>query len=285
MKEILRRGSLQFPFENYKFICKANEFIVCAHWHDEIEIIYILKGSLDLLVDEHMLTLFAGDVYFINSGTMHHMTSSNSGVEYVAYVFPLEYLSFDIEDYSQQQILTPLITKKLLFPNKVNDNFILDKIKKSIMNLVHIDTNRAIGYQLATKIELYTLINILYTEKLFIESTSKSSLTTNKKLMSYLNQYYTEQITLDDISKHINMSPNYFCRYFKSQFGKTFIEYLNYLRIEKACILLATETMPIVDIALEIGYNSISYFNRQFKIIVGTTPKIYRQTKKKTSVL
>ncbi len=280
MKEILKRGSFQFPFQNYNHTYNSNQFIVSAHWHDEVEILYVTKGTIDLLIDETIYTVNAGDIYFINSGVMHQMTAGSDGVKFIAYIFPLEYLSFDVEDYTQQQIITPLINKELLFPTKLMHLTAYTPIKNHIIDLAMTDTTRNTGYQLTTKVALYSIINILYIEKLFINSKKSYSLSTNKKIVSYLNQHYIDSITLEDISNHVSVSTNYFCRYFKQQFGKTLIEYINFLRIEKACILLESEDLPIVDIAMDVGFNNISYFNRQFKSIMNTTPKLYRSQKK-----
>ncbi|WP_394701128.1 helix-turn-helix domain-containing protein [uncultured Draconibacterium sp.] len=81
-----------------------------------------------------------------------------------------------------------------------------------------------------------------------------------------------------------NITPNSFCRYFKQRTGKAYFEFLNDMRIEYAGKLIAGSNDSFGNIAIECGYNSISYFNRQFKRINGLTPLQYRKKFKGGSV-
>jgi AraC-like DNA-binding protein len=73
------------------------------------------------------------------------------------------------------------------------------------------------------------------------------------------------------------MTPNAFCRYFKQRTGKAFTAFLNEMRIEFAAKLIAGSHDNFANIAQECGFNSISYFNRQFKRIMQTSPMAYRK--------
>ena len=73
------------------------------------------------------------------------------------------------------------------------------------------------------------------------------------------------------------MSVRYFCKVFKQSIGMTFTDYLNRLRIEKAKNLLANPHKHISEIAFEVGFESLSQFNRSFKRITGETPTRFRK--------
>ncbi len=98
----------------------------------------------------------------------------------------------------------------------------------------------------------------------------------NKTYEYIINRFADHHITLDEISSYANMSPTTFCRYFKKHFCKTFTNFLNEVRVGHACKLLQQTDKTVAEIAFASGYNQLTHFNRQFKRIIGYSPKEYR---------
>jgi two-component system response regulator YesN len=92
----------------------------------------------------------------------------------------------------------------------------------------------------------------------------------------YISRNYCNDITLEDVSREVNISPNYFSKLFKDETGSNFIDYLTALRIEKAKKLLADSRYVNKEICYQIGYADPNYFSRIFKKVVGLTPTEYR---------
>ena len=99
----------------------------------------------------------------------------------------------------------------------------------------------------------------------------------NKVYEYIISRFQDHDISLDDISGYANMSPNTFCRFFKKHFHKNFTKFLNEVRIGHACKLLQETDKNVSEIAFASGYNQITHFNRQFKQIIGYSPKAYRK--------
>ena len=108
-----------------------------------------------------------------------------------------------------------------------------------------------------------------------------------KAILSYLKKNYNEDLSLATVAKRFNYSTNYFSRLFKEQTGKTFLEYVNEYRIQRASEMLIFSDDMITDIAMEVGFNNLSYFIRQFKRFHGCSPVQFRKqlkiVRKKTS--
>ena len=100
--------------------------------------------------------------------------------------------------------------------------------------------------------------------------------TVNLAYQFIINRFRDEKISLEDISSHLNMSPATFCRYFKKHFRKTFTAFLNEVRVGHACKLLQSTDRNIAEVAYSSGYRQLTHFNRQFKRIIGCTPRQYR---------
>jgi AraC-like DNA-binding protein len=97
-------------------------------------------------------------------------------------------------------------------------------------------------------------------------------------VLSYIVQNYQQEIQLSDVAKLANMSESAFSRYFKKRTRRTFSQFITEIRIEHACKLLVQDKMSISAISLESGFNNLSNFNRQFKLLKKTTPLAYRST-------
>ena len=136
------------------------------------------------------------------------------------------------------------------------------------------------GYEFITQGSLYNVIGIILQNKLYTINSKVSNKTEEKmlqfkKVISMIEENYSSTITLNDLSKVAGMTPKYFCKFFQSMSNKTPIEYLNLYRIESACEQLLSTDLPVTDIAINCGFNDVSYFIKTFKKYKGVTPKQY----------
>jgi two-component system response regulator YesN len=109
-----------------------------------------------------------------------------------------------------------------------------------------------------------------------VRDTKLSSIISNA--MDYIHNNYCKDITLENVSKEVNVSPNYFSKLFKDETGSNFIDYLTMLRIEKAKIMLSDSKYYNKEICYQIGYSDPNYFSRIFKKIVGVTPTEFKSS-------
>lgn len=96
------------------------------------------------------------------------------------------------------------------------------------------------------------------------------------KAKEFIRQNQTEDLSLGQVAKAVNTSTFYFCKMFKKVTGLNFTDYLSRLRIEKAKNLLLNPNLRVSEIAFEVGFQSLTHFNRVFKRIVGQAPTEYR---------
>jgi AraC-like DNA-binding protein len=97
------------------------------------------------------------------------------------------------------------------------------------------------------------------------------------KAIKYIIENYQLEIKLEEVSEHLQMEPTYFSRFFKRATGRRFVEFVNSLRVARACDLLAHGNMPITDICFDVGFMNISNFNRHFQALKEITPSEYRK--------
>jgi YesN/AraC family two-component response regulator len=92
----------------------------------------------------------------------------------------------------------------------------------------------------------------------------------------YIHEHQTEELSLGQVAKAVNTSTFYFCKMFKKVTGINFTDYLSRVRIEKSKNLLLNPNLRVSEIAFEVGFQSLTHFNRVFKKILGQSPTEYR---------
>ena len=97
------------------------------------------------------------------------------------------------------------------------------------------------------------------------------------KAVSYVKTNYMRKLTLNEVADYVLLSPSYFSKIFKTEMNFYFNDYLNHIRVEKSKVLLLTEKITLIDIAVSVGFYDQSYFNKVFKKITGVTPKKFRE--------
>lgn len=288
LMEKRKRGTRLFPLQHYVMGNNGENLFVPYHWHSEIEVLYIKTGNVHLLLEGENFDLEPENIYFINRELLHQLSSDDRNLVYYAYVFPMEYLDFRINDYAQSALIEPL-HQHIIFPFRISPELnCYQQIKNEILELFELNELKSEGFHLHSKACLYKIISHFHKYHLFCEmsditSGKRSAKTAEiKKLLSYLQIEYKNPISLGEAARLLNYSSVYFCTYFKSVFGISFINYLNHFRIEKACVLLLTTDMPVINVGLEVGFTNFSYFIRIFKRLMDVTPKQYRNSQLST---
>ena len=226
----------------------------------------------------------AGDIFVISPEELHAIQSQDDSIFYYACVFQLSFLSFEGFDQGQSQWLNPLFSHTLLFPTKIAKNSPgAEEIHRELEELIQSNLRKDLGYSLFTKACLLKIISLMAREKLLIPVEEKASNYSSaktelmKEMVSYLQSHYGEKITLESMAKKFHLSPKYFCRFFKGNFGKSMVEYLNYFRMEQAAKYLLETDQRILDISLRVGFENFSYFIKKFREVYGCTPSAFRK--------
>lgn len=284
LNETKTRGSFLFPFELYHTSDSLGTHYVSSHWHQDLEILHLQKGQIQLFIDGVSYQPAENTIIFINREELHNLHSLAPGVLYDALVFPLDFLSFDTLDYCQQKYILPLIQKQLSFPRFLDSSHpCYETIIQQLHIIEKLHETFPVGYQLAIKAALFQILaSLVQHDSLITVSQSTISLNSKKvdllrQISTYLKNHINEKISLEEAASHFYMSPNYFCKFFKKNFGCTYTSYLNVLRMEHACHMLTDTTLPIMEISLLCGFDNLSYFNRLFRQKKGVTPSEYRR--------
>ena len=277
LKENKPHGTKAYPYTQYYMRKPRKAFHIPVHWHDEVEIIYVQKGKITIYVQEEVFHAGPGDLFFVNTGELHFMESDDMGVEYYTLLFPLTFLSFQIEDALETEVFLPLRQKKLLFSCQLENIVAKKHVCQMIQDLITVNDEKETGYQLRTRILLLEMIEYLMREETFVQASFGNATDMQRELITFIQKHYTEKITLSMLAQEFHLSEKYVSWYFKEHFSIGFMQYVLHLRMSKAKDLLVSTDLPITEVALSCGYPSVNLFIRNFKETHGVTPLQYRK--------
>jgi AraC-like DNA-binding protein len=253
---------------------------VPLHWHEEMEIIYIKKGHGYVTLDFKQYKVSGSTIVLILPGQLHSVEQYDDlSMEYENIIFNVNMLLPRTEDTSSTEFLRPLLSGKITVPSifsVISPHY--EALSTCIDSCDEISRTKPDGYDLYIKSKLFEFFYIL-SNRCRNEKTPRTSKPLNKIkiILKYIETNYMHKILVADIAKEIDFSESHFMRYFKENMGTSFVDYLREYRLTMAARLLIASDATILSVAEEVGFDNLSYFNREFKKHYGVTPSQYRK--------
>ena len=278
LKENKPHGTKDDPFSTYHIENAGRSFQIPVHWHDEFEIIYVRSGFLTVSISGKSYIGKTGDAFVVSPGNLHLMGSQTGTVDYYTFLFPLKYISFRTDDMLDEKLLEPLNSGHLMICPRVKDTAkeLCEQLIK-IYEAKNDESESKITTQVRAKIILLQFILEMWKKGFVIENDTSGRNTVEKEMVSYIQQNFTGKISLREFGEQFHLSEKYISRYFKEHFHITLSQYVPYLRLEHAKQLLQDTDIPVTDVAMQSGYQNVSYFIRSFQKAYAVSPLKYRK--------
>jgi AraC-like DNA-binding protein len=269
------RREVAFPFE--------------WHSHPEYELTWITRSRGRRFIGDHIGSYDDGELALVGSDLPHTWQSANSSRndrhEALVVQFGRDFLGESFETQPEARDLFRLLDRSrrgLLFSGRSAEeatSCLSDLPERGPLDRV-IDLLRVLGVLCKAKSEERSLAGIRYRPRLASVGSSRMDAVT-----SYVLARLDQPITQHEVARLIHMSPSSFGRFFKQLAGRTFIDYLNELRIGEACRLLTETDLSITQISLRVGYANLTYFDRRFRRAKGMTARQWRNASRPGSTL
>lgn len=285
LKENVVHGTKEYPYEQYNIRNRYRTFQIPVHWHDEMEIIAIERGQLEIKIGEDNFIGRAGDIFFVNPRELHLMGPSEIDGLYYTLLFPIEFISFQTQDALETELLSPIRSNKLLFPHQLQggikemvypflQEIISSNMQKHDIGAKEISLSR---HHLRTRILLLEMLECLYENGALLKSETNGDTNMQKEMLAYIDAHCMEKITLSMLAEEFHLSEKYVSRYFVEHFKISFSNYVIHHRLTYARALLETSDEQVTEIAMQSGFSNVSYFIRAFKKMYGISPLKYRK--------
>jgi len=240
------------------------------HYHKCYELYYLVKGKRNYIIDEDYYSIGKGDMVLIKPEVLHRTAGGayervviNFTKEYLENFFTSEAVSILLECYDDTVISIPVD-----YQPKLNDLF--EKIITTIAN----------EEEELTFVYLTEIFNTIFHIRRQKSAKKEEILCEDDiaaKILHYINSNYSDIENISQIADEFFITKNHLCRIFKKVLNTSVVEYLNRVKIKRACSLLESTDMKIVEIANACGFNSSVYFGKIFKKLLKMTAVQYRK--------
>ncbi len=257
---------------------KEKKFSSPLHSHPELELVYIKSGEGKRILGNMIHQFSPGDIVLIGSELPHRWVCDPPGQQPCSIVAYFNKAVFSESFYTQKESveLADLFAKATRGINITGATREIIRVKMErltkktgfkkiigLMEILHIiSTSKEIDY---ITIDHNTLPPV------------KANIDRLTDVYHYIATNFQKDISLDEIASIASLTPPAFCNLFKKRTGKSFVEYINEIRISAACNDLQHTDLNISAIYPRCGFKTISNFNKSFKKITGTSPKEYRK--------
>jgi len=286
LREIRDHGDAMFPLCVYHISLTpgANQQTVSHHWHEEVEFVLVTRGSVDIQVGTSLYRVHEGQGVLISQEEIHAMTApGEKPSECYAIVFHLNIVSSPQYDRIQHRYIQPMLEKQCHFPTLIKRESDWETaILTYLQDIIEAHENQFRAYEMIIKSLLYLIFSKLVANNQLllvstVDSLQHSNISRLKTALTYIESHFSEKIKLPDLAAQVNMSEGHFCRFFKQMTYKTPVEYINDYRMNQATRLLLESDRCITDIAMDIGFDNVSYFIKVFRTSKRCTPSRYRK--------
>jgi len=264
---------------------KTDLFPSPLHFHPEIEILLVLQGTGTRFIGDSVGRFSPGELIMIG-GNVPHVWYSDKPESQNGRLLDSEavYILFESDIFGDQFWSLPesrMVLKTIEYSQR---GIKLKGEAKAEISVLMNEISQASGFRrISLLFEILTKIATADGKELLSSQVVQNKINQGdsnrlNKVYQYVLDNSSRKITLDDVASIANFAKPAFCRYFKQRVNKTFIQFLNEIRVGHACRLLIKDDLPVADACFMTGFNNISYFIKQFKRQTGLTPLKYRRS-------
>lgn len=252
------------------------------HFHEEYELVYCERGFGKKIVGNNFSSYQQGDLAFIGRNVPHLFKADDSYYQPGVTVKPSSVVLQFREDFLGAGFFNSaeMVEMKKILDLAVSGLAVLGKTREQIMQLMLEMLHLGKINRLNNLIQIFGLLSA--SDELMplslspvIGSNASDSFRMHK-VLEYALQNYKSEISIGSAAQLAHLSESAFCRYFKSRTQKSFISFIIEIRVNEACRLLKETDLSVLEICYESGFNNLSNFNRQFRLLKSQAPVEYR---------
>lgn len=248
------------------------------HCHQELEILMLQKGQLQVFDENEEYELLEGDVWIVPPFGSHGIGKGKSDCERIAILLDLQLLESGMKDNQEYLWIRQELEKKDMFSRHWEEPT-RKKVSEIVEKLYREYSEKKYAWKAAVKALISELVLVALREMPEGQNrTQEKEVVRMKHILEYIALHYYRDITLKSCADAVGFNSTYLSRYFSSTMGITFQEYIKRLRIDRAKWLLMTEKLPVTEVCSQSGFRDIKTFNKLFKKECGMSPTAFRKS-------
>lgn len=266
----------------YKNISGYRDGEVLSHWHIEFEAILVVEGEMDYVGEASEYTISKGEGIFINSNVLHSFKKKeNKECRYLVVIFHPSLIGMHEEGRIYKVYFAPFIAGNRKFLDLRVERMMVWR-EKWMFTMLEIEKSfgkKKEGYELEIQRLLLGCWEQLYKSVIKdcpVQQEKREMAERVYQAMRYIKEHIDEKIYLSDVAKSCTISNTECCRMFKRQVGQSPMGYIMKYRIKQSLELLENENLTVREVGEMVGFESHSYYTKNFRKVMKCSPKEYR---------
>ncbi len=253
----------EFPVQMFTNHIRRPGIYFPAHWHEHIELHYVLEGQGVFQCNQKPLYVDKGNLFIVNSNELHEGMSQYKNFDALVIIFKIDAFSKEVADFNA------------IFQSLITDD---EYIRELLNALYQEELDKQFGYKLAMKGKIYELITYLLRNYVVENLSDKDNIKRTQNLnrlntvLQYIHNNYTDSISIAQLAQLIHLSEYRFCHLFKESIGTSPLNYINEVRLKNSHRLLELREMTISEVATSVGFQDYNNFGRLFRKYYGYAP-------------
>ncbi len=254
-----------------------------AHFHEFLEMLYLIKGDMTVWLNDNPFHFSRGELIIINSNETHRLSSNTAESEYIVIKFTPKLLCTFQQTPKETRYILPFLSQQSNQPRVYCKEFVdASGIPALLSDAIKEWNEKSTGYELSLKADVLKtircVVGFLSEQGITVKVAAAGSNIqhTISMILEYINENF-RTVDEKEVADRFNISYSYFSRSFKQIMNMSFKEYINYLKINEAQKLLLTTPKSITEISMDLGFSSSSHFINVFRKYKDCSPKQYKK--------
>ena len=269
----------KFPFKMYSV---QGDGIICTGFHEKaMEIIEITSGKVKVQIGTEFAEAKAGEFLYIPPTMVFRVDAVDGEAGMRSMVFDSSIIEINMENFDTEIFYMFYVQSKNKIVVFSEGHPVHDTLSKYMQESYDEYVSKDVCYKLPIRANIYLMMTALLRyycgSKNDLDRMIYHNVMRLRSVITYIAEHYKEKIYIETLSEMITVSPDYFTKMFKDSIGRTPIDYINGLRINRAMQMLATTDTSVNDISDSLGFSNSNYFHKIFKQYMDTSPAAYRK--------
>lgn len=276
----MKMSDTKFPFELYSHY--GTGVIIPAHCNEQrIEILEVVSGSARIQIGTEYVLVSGGELVYIPEGAVACVIAEEP-TSVRGIIFDISIIEANMVNYETEILYMFYVQSENKIKVFGNDHP-THRILSRYMAEAHDEyAAKDVCYNLPIRADIYMMVTELLryycSAKNDLEKLVYHNVLRLRPVINYISEHYNEKIYIEKLAEIIMVSPDYFTKMFKDSIGKTPVEYINGIRVNRAMKLLISTQDPMADIAAQTGFCNPNYFHKIFKQYMEVSPLAYRKS-------
>ena len=276
----MKNEDVKFPFSMYKETGSGRIINSRSH-NSSMEIVEITSGNVTVQIGTEFIDASAGDFLYIPPSMVFRADATSDTATIRGMIFDMSIIEENLENFDSEVFYMFYVQSR----KKISVFGVEHPVYHTLARFMQESYDEYISKDVCYKLPIRANIYLMMTSLLRYYCGSKDELDRMiyhnvmrlRPIITYISNHYKEKIYIETMSDMITVSPDYFTKMFKDSIGRTPIDYINGLRINRAMQMLATSDTSVNDISDGLGFSNSNYFHKIFKQYMETSPAAYRK--------